>query len=331
MPGNAPGKSCKSAPTHTPRHGMKRGLVWGICAFNVVASGVAIFVVFRPYFQPKPALHEPLLPPPTDTPSTDWKTALEQASSYPQLQQALSRVPADSEGRSWLKERIEFALNSGQIHTDAFALDRLLAEISRWGSFAAYGDPACARLKEIVEDKSKPILVRTVCLQTLAETVLRLAKAETGPAGATGSTTWRDDWKSLLSGLHTTTAGTSLQGQTLLLMEASQQQGFAQWSAEQWNEMVGSTLSTESNADESSLIAALTLGATRATHTSVREAIRAMAHDSRSEALKGAAIGALAQIGDPDDIQWLSSYSAESVKISQALWAARARLKASPQ
>lgn len=306
---------------------MKRGLLWGICIFNMVAIGVTIFIVFRPYLRPKNPPPEFMVPS-AQTTLGDWKTGMEQATDLHQVQTALAQIPNDEPSAMWLEDRIKFGLSDVRIQSDAFYLDRLLAVISRWGQFLAYGDSGTRHLQEIIEDKSQPILVRTVSLQTLAEAVFRHGKADSDSItkGDAPSPQWQDDWKMFLTGLVSMASGTGLQGQTLALMDASQQQGLCQWSQDEWSGMLPHLLQADSAADESSVIVALSIAPVRLPPDEVRPYVRRLVDNTRSEALKSAAINTLAQIANDSDKRWLATYSAESVRISQALWAARARL-----
>lgn len=299
-----------------------------ICAINLVASAFALFWIFQSSGKARmaavPAPSE-IIQPVTAKKAVSIEEAwqrLQTARTYAEAGSALADLPSDQ-------------TTLGQLH--AFIIQADPTDTGESWNFSQVGrKAACIQalaprvewesdhrrfLQALARDDKAGVLLRDVALRGVVDIALRrrqTAKGETASA-------WREELRAFLAegdfGMETSIEGLALQAMVFL-----KQQEVIDVGAARLGERVGRILEASSSAQESTLIAALEIGASLLPNDGFANAVRRIASAPKSEAVFQAAAICLGRLLGPAELEKMGAAAPRSTATYHALETAWARL-----
>lgn len=294
-----------------------------VCAFNTVAAGAALFLLFRAPAKPPALPQQPSVEAVRATPQSQlappdaealWQE-LTQAAGF----QAAARAVANLPGEATFIERAtayveahprqargaaDFAQNG---RTAACIL--FLARHTRWDSAQN------SLFQKIAKDRHASIIVRDIALRSVIDIALR-KHAETKAPGST--------WSAELSSfLHESDFGSesSMEGIALQAIAFAGNQGLIALDDDVLVERIRRILAAHATAHESTVIAALEASA-KMNNRALADEVRSVVDNPKSEAIAQAAISALAK-ASVDDLKWMSAVPLQSAALyrtAETIW-----------
>lgn len=302
---------------------MGKKTVWVICAFNILAGGLAIAWVTRPYWQPRPKpIFEAAQPVHKDAEAL-W-AEFSVATTYDGARQTLAGMAPDERHArltSYLKSE-----GQGSRGKSAVEAGRQAAALAFWGETVETGSADETWLRELALDRSRSALEREAALRAVILAAHRRHKASAADADAS----WREPLATYLEksdfGRGSSVEGLALQARWFALAEK-----IAPISREALVEHIALLLLPKSGAQEAVLVSALDV-ARQMKAIELLDTVRYVARNPPSDACQQAALGYLAEQGTQEDLSWLSEYIPASAAMQSAAVNTRAflanRLKA---
>jgi hypothetical protein len=270
-----------------------------ICAVNMVASAVALFLIFRspakPQIQLAPQSAEtakPLFPP-----EEIWSQFAE-ASNMQTASNLLAKLPT-SEVSS--KKAADYIQLNNPVNTDAanfVTISRVGACIRFLGTQEQWGLAHIPLLQSIAKDRQSSVVIRDLALRTIIDLAIRKHAAKNNDDNA-----WRADLADFLLttdfGNETCIGGLALQAAVFI-----ESQGIAAVDKAVLTSRVRAVLDNHTIVQESTLLAALEV-CTSVRDSNLADSVRTIAKNPRSEAVLQMTVFALGKIGTNADQAWL--------------------------
>lgn len=299
---------------------MGKKTVWAVCAFNILAGGFAIAWVTRPHWQSRttPSFEAPA--PPARDPEACW-SEFSVAATYDAARNALAGIAPDER-----RARLTKFLKSGGAAAagGVEVAQRRAAALAIWGETIQSGSEDDAWLRELAMDRGLSALERETALRAVTIAAHRRHKAAAKDPDSGDDAGWREAFAAYLArpelGPGSGLEGFALQARCFALME-----GVAPVGREALIEQARRVLAPYPGSREVAVISALDV-ARQLGAEELREEVRALAREPRSEACLLAAFGYLAAVGTEADLEWLSGHVPTSASAQVAAANARAVL-----
>ncbi|EIQ01335.1 hypothetical protein OpiT1DRAFT_05911 [Opitutaceae bacterium TAV1] len=305
-----PGKHCLP---------MRRPSVVTLCIFNLVATLVALFFVFRPWLMPREKPVEEIITQPVPAseaslpPDEAWEKFLKsrdvgEASSF------LSMLPQTAGTGSRLAEYVKNTLAPfPQVRWGRTYIDRIAAAIGAWEPWLDYGGDDSLFLEQVAANRVMPVLIRDCALRAVIGAAHRkkLIHADARESD------WQTHLTAFLTGTgfgdDTSIGGLAVQAALFVTNEkiVSVEPAF-------FERRIQAVLGNRDDVNESTLCAVLDAAA-QLDMPEVAGAIREIVKKPSSEAVQLAGLRALSRNGDYGDVVWLETVPAPTPAVHRAL------------
>lgn len=275
-----------------------------ICAVNMVASAVALFLIFRspakPTIQVPPQNIAAVAPAEaTAAPEEIW-ARFEQAADMQTAINALAKLPAETATMDKTADYVRVNNPAKSETVDFATVARVSACVRFLGTHGQWNSPHLLLLQSIAKDRQSCVIVRDLALRAVIDTAMRKhAVKEAGDADAAWRVQLADFLVNTEFGSETSIAGLALQAAVFI-----QNQGVTSVENKVLADRVRTVLNNHATAQEATLIAALEVSASLR-EADLADAVRVIVKASRSNAVLQMAVSALGKIGTSEDQPWL--------------------------
>jgi hypothetical protein len=293
-----------------------------ICAVNMIASALALFLIFRspgkPHTGISPTPGATVHPAKAPLPEEAW-SQFHAARTPGEAQAALAALPSDAETLRHLQEQI---VQAGTDPTgdalDFTRISRGAACIQALAARAGWASDHRVFLEKLAQNRRTAVVLRDLALRGVVDIALRRQQS----ASSEGDAGWREELKAFLArddfGAETSIEGLALQAMTFL-----KTQGVADVGNPVLTERITRILDAPSAAQESTLITALETCASLSADEHLTNAIRVIASTPRSDAVFQAAATALGRLTGRAELEKLGAsarHSAPTYRVLETVW-----------
>lgn len=290
-----------------------------VCAINMVASAIALFLIFRS--QPKPTqlplqrVASAKAAEPSISPIEIW-TQFEQTTSLQTAANVLAKLPPNEAS---LAKTVDYIRENNAPNANAvdFAATAKVGACIRFlGMHGQWDSPHRLLLQSIAQDQQFSVIVRDFALRAVVDVAMRKHAMKGADDG-----TWRTQLADFL--MTDFGNGTSIEGLALQAAVFLHNQSVASIDNSLLAARVRTILKNSATVQESTLLAALEVSASLK-DANLAEAIRAVIQNPRSDALLQMAVFALGKVGTSDDQSWLITHiplaSPALYRTTEAAW-----------
>lgn len=273
-----------------------------ICAINMVASAVALYLIFRPAAKPhglpsSPVAQKAPANTPAPEPAAIWAD-FERAESAQVAAGIIAKLPASDAACDQAAAYIQLNKHPGGELTDFPRTGRVLACLQFLATYGKWESPYLNLLQSVAADRRCNIIHRDNALRGVMELALRKQAAK-----ADGDDAWRTQLSDFLM-KSDFGAETSIEGLALQAAFFAHKQGIIQLDKAHMTMGLRSIFDRQAMVNEATLVAALEVAALTQ-QSDLADAVRLIAQHPRSEAVLQMAVFSLGKIGTPKDRDWL--------------------------
>lgn len=295
-----------------------------ICAINMVASALALFLIFRSPAKPgvKNAVELRPAVKPTEapvSPEEGWDQ-FTQASAVGAAASHLAKLPSGTDTLGKVASYLQANEPPETGPVDFARIARVGACVHYLGAHATKDGPHRQLLQAIAQNPQESVAVRDLAIRAVVDSTLRHKTADGG--NETGRAELGEFLQSPRFGAETSLAGLALQATVF-----AQNQGIATIDMDRLAARVNNLLEQHANVEESTLIAALEMCG-QYTELRFLERVRRVASQPRSAAVLQTAVATLGKIGEPEDRVWLAQLKPASPALHRAIEASATALGA---